>query len=203
MTDLPDRTTTRFPESLAPEVSDAIDATLRDWGVDHRSVLLCGGARGSDLIAAESALALGARVQLCLALPEAEFVERSVDSPGTNWVARFEAVRDRSVVRVLQRDQGRRVRRTCSRPPTGGCWRSHRRWRIHVRVLAVWDQQRGDGHGGTASFVQSASEMGAEVVIIPLDPTGGLSRAVSGFGIIPRWHRKVVGVPSVLRSNRI
>ena len=106
MTDLPDRTTTRFPESLAPEVSDAIDATLRDWGVDHRSVLLCGGARGSDLIAGESALALGARVQLCLALPEPEFVERSVDSPGTDWVARFEAVRDRSVVRVLQRDQG-------------------------------------------------------------------------------------------------
>ena len=42
-----------------------------------------------------------------------------------------------------------------------------------VRVLAVWDQQLGDGHGGTASFVESASEMGAEVVIIPLEPSTG------------------------------
>ena len=172
MTDLPDRTTARFPESLAPEVSDAIDAVLRDWGVDHRSVLLCGGARGSDLIAGESALALGARVNLCLALPEAEFVERSVDSPGTNWVARFEAVRDRSVVRVLQRDRG---------AASENVFEATNRWMLEiatemaprVRVLAVWDEQLGDGHGGTASFVESASAMGAEVVIIPLEPSTG------------------------------
>ena len=120
----------------------------------------------------ESALALGARVNLCLALPEAEFVERSVESPGTNWVARFEAVRDRSVVRVLQRDRG---------AASENVFEATNRWMLEiaaemaprVRVLAVWDEQLGDGHGGTASFVESASAMGAEVVIIPLEPSTG------------------------------
>src|SRR4051795_4392608 len=101
MVDLPDRATPRFPADQVPRVTGEVRDALAAWQVGPGSTVVCGGARGADLIVAEEALARGARILLCLALPREEFIRRSVDIPGTDWAARFERIAGLAEIRVL------------------------------------------------------------------------------------------------------
>ena len=95
MVDRPDRPVTRFPARAEPNVAEAVGLVLRSWDVGEDTLVISGGARGADIIVAESAIDLGATVWLLLALPVDEFVEASVRLPGTDWDARFLALRRR------------------------------------------------------------------------------------------------------------
>jgi hypothetical protein len=99
--DLPDRPQPRFPADQVPRVTAEIRTALAAWQVGPQSTIVCGGARGADLIVAEEAHARGARVVLCLALRPGKFVERSVDIPGTDWAAGFERIVQVADTRVL------------------------------------------------------------------------------------------------------
>ena len=172
MIDHPDRPTPRFPAAAESTVTDAVAAVLARWEVSPGTLLVCGGARGADIITAEQALELGAEVWLLVALPDEEFIPLSVELPGTDWQDRFVALRRRCPTR-FQRDELGPV----ASPEEA--FERNNDWMLDVaqsaaprlRALAVWDGERGDGRGGTWDFVQRARTMGALVAVI--DPMRG------------------------------
>ena len=172
MVDQPDRPSPRFPASAERRVTKAVREVLEEWGVGPGTILVSGGARGADIIAAEQALELGAEVWLLVAQPDQEFISGSVSLPGTDWKARYEALRERCVTRFQGDELG---------PPSAGddvfernnVWILHaaRQAAPHLRALVVWNGDQGDGRGGTADFVERALELEAEVAVI--DPKDG------------------------------
>ena len=102
-TDDPDRPRPRFPEDRVPQIRKHIARWLTDQEVDSSWTILTGGARGTDLIAAEEALRLGAHVHLCLAFEPEEFLDRSVrgGANGDAWEQSFKDVSERATVEVL------------------------------------------------------------------------------------------------------
>jgi hypothetical protein len=157
----------RFPEGRVPEVTQRIRERFERWGVGPTTLVVCGGARGVDLIAAEVGLERGSGLRVVLALPEAEFIEASVVSPGTDWEDRFRRVISSSEIVSLCGDAGdcdenafevaneRMLAEALAAAP-------------RVRALVVWDGAGVADPGGTASFVESARNAGVEVEILRL-----------------------------------
>ena len=168
MVDAPDRPVPRFPQEAVRRIAAAIDQILDRWDVGPGSVVLTQGARGTDILVAESALRRGARVRLFLALPPAEFEARSVSLPGSDWSKRFQALLDRCEVIVQAEAIGA--------PPAGESpFARNNRWvlgeaarlaeqeKVPFRVLVVWDQSETDGAGGTADFAAAAEQHGVSL----------------------------------------
>src|SRR5262245_38593764 len=172
MIDQPDRPVARFPAAAEPIVTQAIREVLRSWDVGPRTLLVSGGARGADIIAAEQALLLGAEVWLFVALPDDEFVPSSVRLPGTDWEERYRTLRRRCPTR-FQADELGPVSSDEEAFERNNDWLldATRAAAPRLRALAVWDGARGDGPGGTWDFVQRARTLGAVVAII--DPARG------------------------------
>lgn len=174
LVDLPDRPVPRFPASSEPAVTEAVAATLRQWAAGPGTLVVCGGARGADLIAGEQALALGCDVWLLVALPEDEFVAASVAIPGTRWEQRFRRLRSRCPTWFQADALG-------PAGPAGNVFERNNDWCLATacaqarpalpRVLAVWDGRAGDGPGGTAHLVERARSLGAAVEVV--DPADG------------------------------
>jgi len=171
MVDAPDRPVPRFPQEAVRRIAAAIDQILDRWDVGPGSVVLTQGARGTDILVAESALRRGARVRLFLALPPAEFEARSVSLPGSDWSKRFQALLDRCEVIVQAEAIGA--------PPAGESpFARNNRWvlgeaarlaeqeKVPFRVLVVWDQSETDGAGGTADFVAAAEQHGVSLEVL-------------------------------------
>jgi hypothetical protein len=172
MVDHPDRPNPRFPPAAESRVTQAINATLKGWDVGPGTVLLSGGARGADILAAEQALLLGADVWLLVALSDARFIELSVRLPGTDWQARYTALRQRCLTRFQADELGRPADdEEAFERNNGWLLDAARAAAPELRVLVVWDGDRGDGRGGTADFVERAHGFDAEVVVI--DPLHG------------------------------
>ena len=169
MIDQPDRAATRFPPSAELAVTAAIRATLRAWAVGSDSLLISGGAKGTDMIAAEQALLLGATVWLLVARHDDAFIPESVDIPGTDWTERYLNLRRRCRTLFQEDELG---------PPAGGesIFERNNDWFIavanrlvspdRVRALVVWDGLGGDGPGGTSDFVERMRRSGADVAVI-------------------------------------
>ncbi len=173
MVDLPDRDEPRFPADQVPRVTVEVRAALEDWQVGPPTTVVCGGARGADLIVAEEAAARGARIVLCLALPVDQFVRTSVEVPGTDWAARFARIAGLAEVRepdgggadgdagsgdVFARANDRMVEAARAVDP-----RPH--------VIIVWDGRDGDGPGGTADVVRWLGPRLREPRVRVIDPT--------------------------------
>jgi hypothetical protein len=170
MVDLPDRPAPRFPADEVPRVTSEVRAALAAWGVGPESTVVCGGARGADLIVAEEAHARGAQVVLCLALPQDEFVQRSVDIPGTDWAAQFERIARVSDKRVLHNgnDGGRE-----------DVFARTNAWMVDVarsldpsrHAIVIWNGREGDGPGGTADMVRRLGVVGPDPRVLVIDPS--------------------------------
>jgi uncharacterized protein len=172
MTDAADRKTPRFPESSVTRVRQETARQLARWQVGPGDLVICGGARGTDLIVAEEGLARGASVRLCLSLPRDEFITRSVELAGTDWLQRFESIESRSQVRQLDAD-----------PASSDVFAATNEWMIdqvrphdeedkkrHQRhALIVWDGGEPDGHGGAAHMANLAAK--ADIPMYGIDPT--------------------------------
>lgn len=168
MVDLPSRAAQRFPPGEVPRVAASIEQTLAEWDVGPGTTLVCGGARGADILAAELALTRGASVVVSLPLPLEQFVEESVAVPDDDqaWVERFRAVLARSDV-LAPVDPG----------GDDAFGRNNDRMVEHANaigsgvanLIAVWDGRRGDGPGGTADLVGAFRPNPERVRII--DPT--------------------------------
>jgi hypothetical protein len=172
MVDLPDRSEPRFPPAEVPRVTAEIGRTLDEWGVDASTVLVCGGARGADILAAEGVLERGGAVIVCLPLPPDRFVAESVELPGDpTWTERFHALVEQVEVRPPP-EAG-------AHSPSGDVFTRNNSRMIELaaalgdgspRVLAVWDGREGDGPGGTADVVNAFAPAQPDGVRI-IDPT--------------------------------
>ncbi len=171
MVDAPGRPVPRFPPEAEPRIAAAVDATLEQWKVGPGSVVLTQGARGTDIIVAESALRKGAQVKLLLALSPREFEARSVFLPESRWSERFQLLLDRCEVTVQAEAIGT--------PPEGESpFARNNRWvldqgarlaeqeNVPFQALVLWDQSEADGAGGTADFAAMATERGADLQVI-------------------------------------
>ena len=175
LTDSPERAVPRFPERAVDAVAATCERVLRGWGLGTDDLLICGGARGGDLLAAGTARSLGATVWLLLAQPPDEFEAASVAGADIDWVSEFRGLLHRVPSWVLD----------AAHPsdPGPGIYAETNRWILevaevqaeagHLRLLAVWDGRPGDGPGGTGDMVETARALGAEVVRV--DPSSGSS----------------------------
>ena len=174
MVDAPGRPTPRFPPSRVTWVTGQVRAVLDQWQVGPGTTMISGGARGADIIAAEQAHVRGARVLLCLALPPAEFEQRSVDLPGTDWRARFRRLLDLAEVRQLSDD-------IADVPAGDQVFERANDWMLeiacrldpHPYALIVWDGHPGGGPGGTSDLVRRLRYNVDDPRIRVIDPTPG------------------------------
>ena len=185
--DTPDRPTPRFPPDQVPRVTAEVRDVLGVWDVGPSTTVVTGGARGADLIVAEQGLARGARVLICLALPQDEFERRSVELPGSDWVSRFRKVLKVADVRLLSDEIG-------AVPEDDEVFAVTNQWMVEVaRSLAptphaviVWDGKEGSGPGGTRDLVRRLEVQGPEQRIRVIDPT---PRAYEGRQAVDRPKR--------------
>jgi len=170
--DAPGRAQPRFPAALVPQAAAAIAQALDALGASSGDLALAQGAAGGDLLFAEACLARGVRVQLLLPLPEAEFIEQSVDgSDGEeDWRARYANLRARlaDAPRVLQAGDG---------PPANGgnAFERCNLWLLSsalaygvdkLRFICLWDGGGGDGPGGTAHMYREVLRRNGRVAWI-------------------------------------
>ena len=183
MIDAPDRPNPRFPPMAEPRVTRAIREVLDGWGLGPGDLVVTQGARGTDLIVAEQALACGAQVAVLLAKPPEAFKAGSVELPGSRWAQRFDEVLDRAHrVEVLpEGDPGEKP------------YARTNRWALEqareaagartLRALVVWDGRPGDGQGGTGDFVAMARDSGLPVTTVVPQETWRDPK-------VPYWERQ-------------
>jgi hypothetical protein len=190
LVDAPNRPQPRFPPSRVAWVTEAIRRVFAQWRVGPGTTVISGGARGADIIAAEVARDRGARVLLCLALPPDEFERRSVDLPGTDWVARFRRLLAVADVRQLTGKPSGPAEPQPGAPhadeaqpgqpePDDRVFHRANSWMVELArqrdpqpyTLVVWDSLPGDGPGGTADLVRQLGYADGDCRLYVIDPT--------------------------------
>jgi len=173
MIDLPTKPE-RFPQSKEGVVRDQVEKQIEAWGIGAGDLAICGGARGSDIIVAEAALARGAEVWLFLPLPVADFLEQSIRGVAEgDWEERFRNLETNPAVKVFLQDD-----RLKSPPKGTSCFARNNLWMINtarveaddprnLHVILVWDEQpTGYGPGGTSDFARRVKELGGRLKVI-------------------------------------
>jgi len=168
MTDAPDRGSPRFPESEVPRVRQRVTDVFAAWDLGSEDLLICGGARGTDLICAFEARRRGATVWVLLARAAEEFERGSVAGSDSIWIDQYYTLLQR--VPSWELEQVERFH---------GCkdvYAAANEWILdtalcqgadgEVVVLAVWDGTRAAGEGGTGDMVDSARARDAPVEVI-------------------------------------
>ena len=167
LTDGPRRAAPRFPESAVGAVEGQIESQLRAWAVGEGALVICGGARGGDLLAARVARRLGATVWVLLARPPEEFVASSVAGTTDAWVSEFWSLLARVPSWTLEAE--------ASEGRTGDVYARANQWMLEVAevqadgpvyALAVWDGEVAVAGGGTADMVARADDRGAELGVV-------------------------------------
>lgn len=174
-TDDPGRLT-RFPESRVQHVRQHIQRWFGDLDVRQGWILITGGARGADLIAAEEAISRGASVRLMLAAEMEPFIEGSVvtsDPDAYDWVGAFRrvATHEATSVELLPTERA-------PRDPSGGriyvaanAWMLAELERYERRhALLVWNGEPGR-EGGTG-------QLAAKTRDVVQDPAGRRFRII-------------------------
>lgn len=160
MVDSPRRSSPRFPR----QQEEIVAHTVRRMLAQQSAVAGVGSlACGADIIFAESLLERGAELHLVLPLNVEEFLEQSVRFSGdSEWESRFHAIRRQATTEEVYGDDyvlGTGTAFLLAGMLIDGmaqllaCERNLRQC-----TMCVWDGERGDGLGGTASFVAHAVE---------------------------------------------
>jgi hypothetical protein len=167
MIDAPDRAVPRFPSVLEPVVAAEIEHVLDVWGIGAGDLLLNGGARGADILFAESAHRRSADVEIVLALPPDAYEEASVILPRSIWQQRFRYLLAHHQYRVSQAENHDPALNEFARANAELLGRAEALSppaRLHIAL--VWDEQPADGPGGTGEFAALARRFDAPLVII-------------------------------------
>jgi hypothetical protein len=167
MIDTVDRPSPRFPPSLEPAVADEIEAVLDGWDIGPADLLLLSGARGSDILFAESGHRRGSHIEIILASAPEIFEQTSVALPRSIWTQRFHYLLAHHPYTVstpagaqAEPNEFARANRALFRraeelvPPAELC------------VALVWDEQPAGGPGGTGEFANLAASLDAPLAII-------------------------------------
>lgn len=177
--DAPGRATPRFPpsaeEATRAMIREAVETELAVGSV-ARVEGIAGGASGGDILFHEVCEELGVATTLYLAVPRELYVVTAVQDAGPEWVARFDHLHAKLPTRVLADSlELPRWARDASTAGDYSIWERNNRWTLHnalahgatnVILIALWDGEGGDGPGGTADMVRTASERGARTVIL-------------------------------------
>ena len=169
VTDTPDRNPPRFPEAAVEDVRSRLAEELDRIGIGPSDLLICGGARGTDLLAAEEALRRCSTVWVLLALAPEEFVRSSVATEGRDWESRF--------WHLLQRAPAWHLEEELQDPPQGDeVFVRANDWMLKVakaqaiaedfHVIVVWDGEGAAGPGGTGEMVELARMAGADFTVL-------------------------------------
>ncbi|MEZ5217235.1 MAG: hypothetical protein R2715_11810 [Ilumatobacteraceae bacterium] len=172
MTDTSGRASARFPESAVADVERSIDQQFSDWGVGEGALVICGGARGADLLAARVARRRGATVWVLLARAAPRFLEGSVAGAAPGWADEFWALLARTPSWVLDPAEAEQ--------DPSDVYSIANAWMLDVaraqagpapvRLLAIWDGAPAPAPGGTAEMARRAQDAGAVLEIIPPSP---------------------------------
>lgn len=138
------------PDSV-PVVAEALGKVLADLGEPVVGVTCL--ARGADQIFASAVLETGGEIDVVL--PAADYRDRKVKPDNR---AEFEALISRAThVQVLPFETSNRAAyMAASEAVLSGV----------EHVVAVWDGQPSDGHGGTGDVVAAARERGVPVTVV-------------------------------------
>jgi len=170
MVDAPGRDVPRFPGRFADAVAEQIGRTLDS--VDAR-IGISSAACGSDLLFIDAMLAREADIQVVLPWRREEFKRTSVLAGGQEWEQRFDrALEDATSVTYLSQQgapSGSLGYVYCNDCMNGMALFRSEKLGSDVRPMAVWDGRRGDGLGGTSSFVDFWTSKGHAVEVIDLE----------------------------------
>ena len=170
MVDAPGRKVPRFPGQYVDAVAEQIRLTLES--VDAQ-IGISSAASGSDLLFIEAMLAREADIQVVLPWRKEEFKRTSVLAGGQDWEPRFDrALEDATSVTFLSQQgapSGSLGYVYCNDCMNGMALFRSEKLGSAVRPMAVWDGRRGDGLGGTSSFVDFWTSKGHPVEVIDLE----------------------------------
>jgi hypothetical protein len=176
MIDQPDRAVPRFPRAKEAIVRDCIAEQIGRWGIGPGDLAICGGAQGADLLFAECCVALGAQVYLLIALPEEEFLKRSVRLEGADWESRyFEVAKKSNISKFFQEDLFKDF--SPELKAIDNVFARNNLWMLHTALdavgtgelfaILVWDEKEtGDGPGGTSDFERRIRSSHGQVAVI-------------------------------------
>lgn len=165
MIDAPGRKATRFPQSKEPEVRNEMARRIEraKQNVKTNPAAIAGAACGGDILFHELCLELQIPSEIYLALPIAEFKAESVSFAGGNWGERFDRLIGKLPVHVLPKSVKKK-----------DVWKEANLWMLQETIaysddftlIALWDQEHGDGDGGTEQMVKTAQLKRGRVDII-------------------------------------
>ena len=181
MVDAPDRTgPPRFPptESAEREARRLIrEAVAQERALEQgRIVAISGGACGGDILFHEVCAELGIEARLFLALPPNQFSAESVRRGGPQWIERFFRLCERLKPLVLS--ESNQLPAWLRGKKDYNIWRRNNLWMLFhalalnartLTLIALWDQGKADGPGGTEDLVQQVDSRGYKVVRLPAE----------------------------------
>src|SRR5258706_1375889 len=177
MIDSADRLRPRFPSHLVPAVAKEIKE--RVYRCDAQ-IGISSAACGSDLLFIEAMLERGAEIHVVLPWRKEEFLRTSVTITGDPyWTQKFDQLLKEvtSLTYLSQQSApgGNLGYVYCSDCMNGMALYHAETIGSDVTPVAVWDGKRGDGLGGTSSFVHFWRSRQCPVEIIDLSRISGIS----------------------------
>jgi len=181
MVDAPDRTgPPRFPptESAEREARRLIrEAVAQERALEQgRIVAISGGACGGDILFHEVCAELGIEARLFLALPPNQFSAESVRRGGPQWIERLFRLCERLKPLVLS--ESNQLPAWLRGKKDYNIWRRNNLWMLFhalalnaqtLTLIALWDQGKADGPGGTEDLVEQVDSRGYKVVRLPAE----------------------------------
>ena len=185
MVDAPGRQTPRFPAQYANAVVEQIRLTLTSI---EAQIGICSAACGSDLLFIETMLDRDADIQVVLPWRKDEFKSTSVLVGGEEWERRFDRALEGATSVTYLSQQGAPSGNLgyvyCNDCMNGMALFRSEKLGSDVQPLAVWDGRRGDGLGGTSSFVDFWISKGHPVQVIDLEKITGAKPKEQQFSSI-------------------
>ncbi|NCR14125.1 MAG: hypothetical protein GPJ24_15180 [Microcystis aeruginosa SX13-11] len=174
MIDKEDRPRPRFPAAMAGEVQQKIKEVLNQLQADANDLAIASGiACGGDILFIEACLERQMNVAVYLPFESAQFIEKSVNFAGNDWVERFYRIKNHPQVKLnLQQERIGAV------PQGGNSFERNNRWALYssliygidrLRLIVLWDGKGGDGRGGTGDMVKQVRQLGG--IVEHLDTT--------------------------------
>jgi hypothetical protein len=167
MIDAIDRPSPRFPACLEAAVAYEIEAVLDHWDIGPGDLLLLSGARGSDILFAESGHRRGSHIEIILASPPEIFEQTSVALPRSIWSQRFRYLLKNHPYSVSRAESNDSAPNEFARANQALLRRAEELAPpAELRIALVWDEQPAGGAGGTGEFAGLAAALDAPLAII-------------------------------------
>jgi hypothetical protein len=185
--DAPGRQSARFPrtEEAIVKARNWLRTTLEAEKAKTAGIVngIGGAASGTDLLFHEVCAELGIPTTVVLPIPREEYSRQSVADGGSEWVEKFNRLLDARPAIILSDSPQLPV--WAALIPDYGVFQRGNIWMMEnallqpnadVTLVALWNEQVGDGPGGTADMVKLAKSHGAKVCIKNTDELFGIAR---------------------------